>query len=53
MLALDLLFLETPHRIELEVRREDHRFRARWVPEPLGFLPDQRALGMAAPPVLG
>ncbi|HEV7622531.1 MAG TPA: serine hydrolase [Amnibacterium sp.] len=53
VLALDLTFLETPHRIELEVRREDRRFRARWVPEPLGFLPDQRALGMAAPPVLG
>jgi hypothetical protein len=35
------------------VRRADRRFRARWVPEPLGFLPDQRALGMAAPPVLG
>ncbi|HEY0374027.1 MAG TPA: serine hydrolase [Amnibacterium sp.] len=52
-LALDLVFLETPHRIELEVRRRDRRFRARWVPEPLGFLPDQRALGMAAPPVLG
>lgn len=53
VLALDLMFLETPHRIELELRREGHRFRARWVPEPLGFLPDQRALGMAAPPILG
>ena len=53
VLALDLVFLETPHRIELELHRDDHRFRARWVPEPLGFLPDQRALGMAAPPILG
>ena len=52
-LALEMQFLETPHRIELELRRDTRDFTARWVPEPLGFLPDQRALGMAAPPVLG
>ncbi|MGN6742135.1 MAG: serine hydrolase domain-containing protein [Amnibacterium sp.] len=53
VLAVELVFLETPHRIELEVHGPQRTFRARWVPEPLGFLPDQRALGMAAPPVLG
>jgi len=52
-LALEVVFLETPHRIELALTASTRTFRARWVPEPLGFLPDQRALGMAAPRDLG
>ena len=34
-LRLDVLFLETPHRLELTVRRADRGFVARWVTEPL------------------
>lgn len=34
-LRLDVLFLETPHRLELTVRRQGRRCTARWVTEPL------------------
>jgi len=34
-LRLDVLFLDTPHRLELTVGRVDRRFTAHWVNEPL------------------
>ncbi|MBC7289817.1 MAG: beta-lactamase family protein [Actinotalea sp.] len=50
-LRLDLLFLETPHRLELDVDAVTGRVGTRWVTEPLGGprLQDLRAQVLGSP----
>ncbi|MDH2444232.1 serine hydrolase [Amnibacterium sp. CER49] len=48
-LLLDLVFLEAPHRLRLQLAAGGDTFRTAWRPAPLGLLPQESALRLGAP----
>jgi hypothetical protein len=48
-LVLDLVFLEAPHRLRLQLAAGADTFRTTWRPAPLGLLPQESALRLGSP----